>query len=83
MDEGHSCERCGYLLDEEASIVFNNLEDLESSLSQDVKMALVYIAGYVCRKEKQRDELTGDTTFYLERYGGYINQLNRGGLSLS
>ena len=81
LNEGHSCGSCGYLMDETASDVFNNLSDLESRLSDDTLNALVYIAGYVSRNDKD-DVDSDDTSFYVSKYGAYISCLNRGGLTL-
>ena len=36
--------------------LFNNLANLESSLSDEIKIVLVYIAGYVKRKDNQPSE---------------------------
>ena len=75
---GHSCEKCRYLMnDEDVFNVFHNLATLEESLSKIVKMALVYIAGYVCRNDD-----VDDSRYYVQEYGDYINELNRGGLSI-
>ena len=41
----------GYLLDEEACNVFDTLPHIETNISTDVKMSLVYIAGYVTRND--------------------------------
>ena len=38
LDDGHSCDKCGYLMDEEVSMVFNSLPELEHSLCDEVKM---------------------------------------------
>ena len=41
-------------------------------------MALVYIAGYIVRKDTEID----DSHEYYEKYGSFTDNLNRGGLSL-
>ena len=46
-ESGYYCEKCGYILDENACDVFDNLPELENNLARDVKAGLVYIAGYV------------------------------------
>ena len=43
LETDHMCPQCSYTLDEE---VFDNLVELESSLTIEKKMALVYISGY-------------------------------------
>ena len=45
VNPGHQCTSCGYKLCEEGSEIFDNVENLEPSLSNEMKMALVYIAG--------------------------------------
>ena len=43
-------------------------------------MALVYIAGYVTRKDKELSEIDmmEVTTFYYKKYGSYTDELDRG-----
>lgn len=62
----------------------DNLETLEDSVPFETKSALVYIAGYVTRKDPESDEATllGQTTFYHHKYGEYTNSLDRGGLKV-
>ena len=50
--DGHFCEKCSYSLLEEQCKVFDSLPQLEETLPQDVKSTLVYIAGYVARKDE-------------------------------
>ena len=77
-ESGHNCEKCGYLLDENACDVFDNLPELENNLPRDVKAGLVYIAGYVVRN----DEDTPGTQYYYSEYGDYTAEINRGGLKI-
>ena len=51
-ESGHNCGKCGYLLDENACDVFDNLPELENNLPRDVKAGIVYIAGYVVRNDE-------------------------------
>ena len=68
---GHMCLQCSYRLDEQGSEVFDNLVQLETGL--------VYIAGYVTRKDEELPEkdLLDATTFYFEKYGSYTDELDR------
>ena len=50
-ESGHSCESCNYLMNDNAIDIFDNLPELEKSLSVDVKSTLVYISGYILRKD--------------------------------
>ena len=45
VNPGHQCTSCDYKLCGEGSEIFDNLENLEPSLSNEIKMALVYIVG--------------------------------------
>ena len=51
---------------EEGSEIFDNLKNLEPSLSNEIKMALVYIAGYITRNDNLPSEC--ETHFYYEKY---------------
>ena len=84
VDIGHHCQYCGYLMDEKASEVFDNLEKLEDTISKATKMSLVHIAGYVTRKDPALDEeqLLNETTFYYQKYGDFTDSLDRGGLNV-
>ena len=41
----HSCDKCGYLLDEDKCNFLGSLSDLEQKVPSDVIMALIYNAG--------------------------------------
>ena len=60
----------------EGSEKFDNLENLEPSLSSEIKMALVYIAGYITRNGNQPSEC--ETHFYYEKYEKYSNLTDHG-----
>ena len=75
---GHSCERCSFYLSEEKCLIFDNLPELENILSIDVKMSLIYIAGYVVRNDKDSD----DSYFYYEKFRYFTDKINRGGLTV-
>ena len=71
VNPGNQCTFCNYKLCENDSEIFDNLENLEPSLSNEIKMALVYIAGYIKRNDNQPSEC--ETHFYNEKYGKYTN----------
>ena len=85
-EAGHACDDCAFRLesDEKACEVVDSLEMLESSLPTETKEVLVYIAGYITRKDKELTEvsLLEQTTFYYQKYGQYTNSLDRGGLKV-
>ena len=45
-----------YKLCEDGSEIFDYLENLEPSFSNEIKMALVYIVGYITRNNNQHSE---------------------------
>ena len=62
--DGHFCENCSYLLSEKQCKLFDSLPRLQETLPYDLKSTLVYIAGYVTRK----DESDANNTFnYVEQ----------------
>ena len=60
--------------------IFDNLENLKPSLSNEIKMALVYIAGEITRNDNQAGEC--ENRFYYEKYGKYTNLIDRGKLKV-
>ena len=82
--EGHECSSCDFMLDEEDAEIFDNLEKLERSIPLAKKMALVYIVGYVTRKDPELSEkdLLSLTTFYHQKFGDYLDSLDRGSLNI-
>ena len=63
VNVGHQCTFCDYKLCGECSEIFDNLENLEPSFSNEIKW-LGYIAGYIKRKDNQHSEC--ETHFYYE-----------------
>ena len=41
----HSCDKCGYLLDEDKFNILDSLPEHEKSLPSDVIMTFIYVAG--------------------------------------
>ena len=78
VESGHSCARCGFLLTEEMCEIFHDLAKLEETLDMDTKLALIYIAGYIIRKDMESE----DSQEYYKKYGSFTDNLNRGGLSI-
>ena len=79
VDAGHDCLNCGYLLHEEACHVFDTLPHLETKISTDVKMSLVYIARYVTRND---DPVSDDAQFYFHNFGLFLKTMDWGGLNI-
>lgn len=57
--------------DEKACETADNLETLEQSLSTETISVLVYIAGYITRKDPESSEesLLEQTSYYHQKYG--------------
>ena len=60
--------------------ILDCLSEMQASVSADSIAALVYIAGYLTAKSKNKD-LDG-SHFYYEKYGGCTADLNWGGLHI-
>ena len=61
VESGHVCTLCKYKLTEEQCKLLDTLPQEENKLADDEKISLVYIAGYVTRKDL---EVSEDTFFY-------------------
>ena len=84
IESGHSCFNCSFLLDENSAEIFDGLPELESSVLEDTKMVLVYIAGYITRNDSRSSEekLLNETIFYHQKYGQYLDAIDRVGLNI-
>ena len=84
IESGHSRFNCSFLLDENKSEIFNGLPELESSVPEDTEMVLDYIAGYITRNDfgSSEEKLLNETTFYHEKFGQYLDVMDRGGLNI-
>ena len=54
VKSGHQCALYHYKLSEDCCKIFDHLQDLESSIADDVKISLIHIAGYFTRNDKER-----------------------------
>ena len=79
--EGHKCDRCNFnsYMDQYLCNIFDTLPEHEDSLSEETKQSLVYVAGYVFRKDQTT--LTEGTDFYFKKYGKFTTDQDRGGLT--
>ena len=77
--DGHFCEKCSYLLSKEQCKIFDRLPKLEKKLRYDVKSTLVYITGYVTRKDESN---ANDTFNYVEQSWRFTLGLDRSGLNI-
>ena len=65
---GHSCEFCFYRPSEDECEKLNNLESCIEVISDGIKSSLVYIVGYVFRRDVDEEE---DTFLYFTKYGTF------------
>ena len=77
---GHQYTSSDYQLCGESLEIFDHLENLEPSLSSEIKMALVCIVGYITRNDNRSSEC--ETHFYYEKYGKYTNLTDHGKLKV-
>ena len=71
------------VLSEEGAEVFDNLPELEQSLQLQTKLSLIYIAGFITRKDNDLTNSNIETTrFYYEEYGKLLDGVNSGGLNI-
>lgn len=78
ISSSHLCDKCNYVMQDDTLFnVFHNLPVIESNLSKEIKMCLVYIAGYVSREDPPCE----DTSFCFDQFGEYVREINRGGLN--
>ena len=74
----HQWTSCYDKLGEEGSEIFDILKNLEASLSDERKIALVYIAGYLTKMLINARNMN----FHNEKYGKYTNSIDRGKLKV-
>ena len=69
-------------MDEEAAEILNSLPEM--AIPDETKMSVVYIAGYLTRKDKElsEEQLLELTTFYQQKFGSITDSLDRGGLNI-
>ena len=84
IESGYSRFNGSFLLHEISAEIFDGLLELESSVPEDTKMVLVYIAGYItCNDSGSSEEkLLNETTFNYQKYGQYLDAMDRGGLNI-
>ena len=78
LGSDHSCPKCKFLPSEGICNVIDNLPALCDSLTVDIKMSLVYIAGYIIREDENPD----DTFYFYKAYGNFVKDINQGGLTI-
>ena len=60
------------------------MPELESTVPEDTKMVLVYIAGYITRNDSgsSEEKRLNETTFYHQIYEQYLDAMDRGGFNI-
>ena len=76
----HNCAMCNYKLTLPDIDFFDALPQKESSVSAEDMESLVYISGYIVRKDVDLD-LNATYTYY-EKHGSFTQKLIRGGLQI-
>ena len=71
----HTCLKCHFLLQEDHYRLMESLGYMEGKLPKDVKISLVYIAGYISSRDAESE---CNSLFYYEEYGAYVKHPNRG-----
>ena len=80
IEPGHHCQKYFSTLTEQMCNILDCLPEMQASVSADSIAALLYIAGYLTVKNKNRN--LDDIHFYYEKYGGFTADLNRVGLPI-
>ena len=80
IESGHSCFNCSFSLDENSSEIFDGLPELESSVPEDTKTVLIYITRNDLGSSEEK--LLNETTYYHQKYGQYLDAMDRGGLNI-
>ena len=57
-EDGHSCGNCSRNLDEKESEIMDNLSALEENIQKDTLLSIVYIAGYIQKKNGYEYDVT-------------------------
>ena len=56
VNPGHQCTCCDYKFWKESTEIFDSLKNLQPSLSDEIKIALMFIAGYITKNDYQSRE---------------------------
>ena len=78
IEPGHRCQKCSFALIDQMCDILDCLPEMQASVAADSIAALVYIAGYLTARNKNK--YLDDNHFYHEKYSGFTADLNRGGL---
>ena len=76
----HTCSMCRYMLSSSDIGFLDDLPEIEPSVSAGDMESLVYISGYISRKDL--DMNLNATYMYYEKYGSYTQQPDHGGLNI-
>ncbi|GFO35681.1 group XV phospholipase a2 [Plakobranchus ocellatus] len=75
-ESGHSCDKSRFSWPEKVCELVDNLPEMECPVKDEVKHSLVYIAGYVTRKDDVWEE-NEDTLNYFDKFGA-LEQIETG-----
>ena len=77
IDCGYACTKCGYLPNEDICEILSKLPELEKILASDNIMAILYVAGSMLFESTLI--ILRILYIYHEKYGDFIDDVNRGG----
>ena len=76
IESGHYWDKCSFKLTEQMCDIMDFLPEMQSSISEDSMMGLIYIAGFLISKDKEQIN-EDDSHFYYEKYGSFTADFNR------
>ena len=79
IEPGHHFQKCSFTLTKQMCNILDCLPEMQVSVFEDLA-ALVYIAGYLTVKSKNKD--LEDSHCYYGKYGSFAADLNRIGLHI-
>ena len=83
VDTAHCCLNCGFLMDESSAEIFDKLLDLESFISPDTSMALIYISGYTTRNIMSYQKMSfWKRPLFTTKNMDNTDLIDRGGLNI-
>ncbi|GFO18373.1 group XV phospholipase a2 [Plakobranchus ocellatus] len=76
----HICGFCTKDLTDSEILCLDDLPEKLATISNDEKMSLIYIGGYICQKHPEHPGFEGDSSLFNENISAFTDNLNRRGL---
>ena len=81
IESGHYRDKCSFKLTEQICDIMDFLPEMQSNISEDSMLDLVYIASFLIAKDKE--QINEDYShFDYEKYGSFTADLNRGSVHI-